>query len=96
MPGRAHTAASSEEQAQSAPYLVSIKQDPEKTEHTPKSPRQRLLKDDVVPHPALDVALGEPAAKQPRRTLDLVVFGGTAVSAIGVVVWGGVSTASDE
>ena len=87
--------AASEEQAQSAPYLVSIEQDPEKTENNPNSPRQRLLKDDVVPHPALDVALGESVeAKQPKRTLDMVVFGVTAVIAIGFVIWGFVSTAS--
>ncbi len=93
--GASTLSAASEEQAQSAPYLVSIKQDPEKTEDSPKPARQRLLKDDVVPHPALDVALGEPLAKkEARRSLDPVVFGVTAVIAIGFVIWGFVSTAS--
>jgi choline/carnitine/betaine transport len=60
-----------------------------------KNPRQRLLKDDVVPHPALDVALGEPTeAGEARRRLDLVVFGVTAAIAIAFVVWGFVSTTS--
>ena len=59
-----------------------------------QAPRKRLLKDDVVPHPALDVALGEKAeANEAKRRLDLVVFGVTAAIAIGFLIWGFVSTA---
>jgi len=57
--------AAREEQEQSAPYLVSIKQDQEKTETTPVRP----------------------------AALDMVVFGVTAVIAIGFVIWSFVSTA---
>jgi len=72
-------------------YLVSTDQEPDQN----KSPRQRLLKDDVVPHPALDVALGGPVGgDEGRRRLDLVVFGVTAAIAICFVVWGFVSTSS--
>ena len=74
---------------------MTTRQDPDQTPHPSGSPREHLLKDDVVPHPALDVALGEPPeANEPRRPLDLVVFGVTAAIAVAFVVWGFVSTAS--
>ena len=69
--------------------------DQDSQQQPPQHPRDRLLKDDVVPHPALDVALGEPAeTNQGRRRLDQVVFGVTAAIAVAFVVWGFVSTAS--
>ncbi len=47
---------------------------------------------DVIPHPALDVPVD--AAEPARSGLDKVVFGVTALIAIGFLVWGFVSTGS--
>jgi choline/carnitine/betaine transport len=47
----------------------------------------------VIPHPALDVTVDE-SAQSRRRGIDWVVFGVTAVIAVGFLVWGFVSTPS--
>jgi choline/carnitine/betaine transport len=47
----------------------------------------------VIPHPALDIAIEE-AAQTRRRGIDWVVFGVTAVIAVGFLVWGFLSTPS--
>lgn len=47
---------------------------------------------DVVPHPALDQPVEE--ARPERPGVDRVVFGVTAVSAVGFLLWGFVSTSS--
>ena len=49
--------------------------------------------DEVIPHPVLDVPVEE-AAYTRSRGIDWVVFGVTAVIAIGFLVWGFVSTPS--
>jgi len=49
--------------------------------------------DEVIPHPVLDVPVEE-AAYTRSRGVDWVVFGITAVIAIGFLVWGFVSTPS--
>jgi len=49
--------------------------------------------DEVIPHPVLDVPVDE-AAYTRSRGIDWVVFGVTAVIAIGFLVWGFVSTPS--
>ncbi len=49
-------------------------------------------KTDPIPHPALDAAV-EPATRR-ERGLDKVVFGVTAVVAVGFLVWGFLSTSS--
>jgi choline/carnitine/betaine transport len=49
--------------------------------------------DEVIPHPVLDVPVEE-AAYTRSRGVDWVVFGVTAVIAIGFLVWGFVSTPS--
>jgi choline/carnitine/betaine transport len=48
---------------------------------------------EVVPHPALDVAV-DSEAREVRRGLDKVVFGVTAALAVAFLVWGFVSTSS--
>jgi choline/carnitine/betaine transport len=58
--------------------------------------RDRALKsptDEAIPHPVLDVPVEEVAYRE-SRGLDWVVFGVTAVIALGFLVWGFVSTAS--
>lgn len=47
--------------------------------------------DEVIPHPVLDVPVEE-AAYTRSRGVDWVVFGVTAVIALGFLVWGFVST----
>jgi choline/carnitine/betaine transport len=47
----------------------------------------------VIPHPALDVTVDD-GAQSRRRGIDWVVFGVTAVIAVGFLVWGFVSTPS--
>ncbi|MBY0289393.1 MAG: BCCT family transporter [Mycobacteriaceae bacterium] len=62
----------------------------------PKTSVQRTLSsptDRVIPHPVLDVPVEE-AAYTPSRGVDWVVFGITAVIAVGFLVWGFVSTPS--
>ncbi|WP_102142793.1 BCCT family transporter [Mycobacterium hubeiense] len=49
--------------------------------------------EDVVPHPVLDVPIDEEAVTR-HRGLDWVVFGVTAVVALGFLAWGFVSTSS--
>lgn len=49
--------------------------------------------DEAIPHPVLDVPVEEVAYRE-SRGVDWVVFGVTAVIAIGFLVWGFVSTAS--
>jgi choline/carnitine/betaine transport len=68
--------------------------------HDHRSTLRSTLKDavtaptpEVVPHPALDVAVdSEP--REVRRGLDKVVFGVTAALAVAFLVWGFVSTSS--
>lgn len=48
---------------------------------------------DVIPHPVLDVPIDE-SALTVRRRLDLVVFGVTAVIAVGFLLWGFIDTAA--
>jgi choline/carnitine/betaine transport len=48
---------------------------------------------DEAPHPALDLDLDEHPAEEPQK-LDTIVFGVTAVLAIGFVLWGFLSTSS--
>lgn len=62
----------------------------------PKTPVRRTLSsptDRVIPHPVLDVPVEE-AAYTRSRGVDWVVFGVTAVIAVGFLVWGFVSTPS--
>ena len=68
---------------------------PESAERTPKRnpvTAPRTPPPDVIPHPALDVPVE--VAEPERSGVDKVVFGITALIAIGFLVWGFVSTSS--
>jgi choline/carnitine/betaine transport len=71
---------------------VTIGSENQKTHATVKN-AVTSVGDDVVPHPILDVPVEEEAYAR-SKGVDWVVFGVTAVIAVGFLVWGFVSTSS--
>ena len=61
--------------------------------NSPREQTGRKPELDVIPHPVLDIPIDEQALVKEGR-LDLVVFGVTAVIAVGFLVWGFLDTTS--